>query len=78
MSAMSTADKTHLFHAIQLEKLNWKIHLLFVTKDFKNCLELIENELRNSKGQSDYPLIVKGRSIYALQATCSHSTDLQA
>ena len=40
-------------------KNNWYIHSTFVRKEFKTCLELIEEQLRNTNGQSEYALYIK-------------------
>lgn len=48
--------------SIRRESDNWLIHILFIRKDYKECLELIEEQLRNCNGISEYPIFVKGKN----------------
>lgn len=41
------------------EKRNWLIHLLYVRRDFDQCLSVIEEQLAESQ-LSEYPLYIKG------------------
>lgn len=41
------------------ERLNGQIHLLYTRKDFNECLKKIEEQLKASRGQSEYALYVK-------------------
>lgn len=41
------------------EKRNWLIHLLYVRRDFDQCLSVIEEQLKESQ-LSEYPLYIKG------------------
>ena len=41
------------------EKLNWRIHEMYVRQDFDACLRIIEDQLRATKGQSEYALYMK-------------------
>eukprot|EP00981_Chlorochromonas_danica_P014163 scaffold7449_cov185-Ochromonas_danica.AAC.1 len=41
------------------ERLNAYIHLLYIKKDFNECLRKIEEQLKASQGQSEYALYVK-------------------
>lgn len=42
------------------EKLNAYIHNCYTKKDFNECLKRIDEQLRLSNGQSEYPLYIKG------------------
>lgn len=47
------------------ERLNWRIHLLYIRQDFRECLKLIEEQLKESNGANEYALYVKGiRSFF--------------
>jgi hypothetical protein len=41
------------------EKANWKIHLLYVANDFKSCLKLIEEQMKECHAQCEYPIYIK-------------------
>lgn len=41
------------------EKRNWLIHLLYVRKDFAECLKIIEEQLKLCKGLCEYAIYVK-------------------
>eukprot|EP00128_Syssomonas_multiformis_P002047 Colp12_sorted_trinity150504_noHs@1037 len=41
------------------EKKNWLIHLRYVRNEIPACLELIEQQLKESHGYCEYPLFVK-------------------
>jgi len=41
------------------EKKNWLINLLYVRQEFKDCLELVEEQLRESNGMCEYAIYVK-------------------
>jgi hypothetical protein len=41
------------------EKRNWLIHLLYVRQDFKECLKVIEDQLKICKGLCEYAIYVK-------------------
>eukprot|EP01041_Mallomonas_annulata_P011290 gene11290-23624_t len=41
------------------EKQNWYIHLCYTRRDFQECLKVIEEQLRASNGQAEYPLYIK-------------------
>jgi len=45
--------------SIVREKLNAQIHLLYTRKEFNECLKKIEEQLKASRGQSEYALYVK-------------------
>lgn len=52
------------------ERRNWLIHVLYVRQEYTDCLALIEEQLRECRGQCEYPLYVKGlikRSMGLLQ-----------
>ena len=42
------------------ERLNSQIHLCFIKKDYPQCLALIEQQLKQCNGLSEYPLYIKG------------------
>ncbi|KAG5187948.1 Bardet-Biedl syndrome 4 [Tribonema minus] len=42
------------------DRLNWLIYLTFVRRDFKECMSLIEQQLRAHRGLCEYPLYAKG------------------
>jgi hypothetical protein len=39
---------------------NWLIHQLYVRTEHDECLKVIEQQLKDCNGQSEYPLYVKG------------------
>lgn len=41
------------------EKLNWLIHILFLRQEYDPCLSLIEDQLTESEGKSEYALYAK-------------------
>jgi len=41
------------------EKRNWLINLLYVRQEFKECMEVIEEQLRESNGMCEYAIYVK-------------------
>eukprot|EP00002_Diphylleia_rotans_P014613 TRINITY_DN2847_c0_g1_i3.p1 TRINITY_DN2847_c0_g1~~TRINITY_DN2847_c0_g1_i3.p1 ORF type:complete len:350 (-),score=51.14 TRINITY_DN2847_c0_g1_i3:152-1201(-) len=41
------------------EKKNWLIHLLYVRQEYKECLQVIEETLKECNGICEYPLYVK-------------------
>ncbi|CAJ1419856.1 unnamed protein product [Effrenium voratum] len=41
------------------EKKNWLINLLYVRQEFKECMEVIEEQLRDSNGMCEYAIYVK-------------------
>jgi Bardet-Biedl syndrome 4 protein len=43
------------------EKRNWQLHLVYCRQEYKQCLVLIEQQLKDCKGSCEYPLYVKGR-----------------
>ena len=45
---------------LDLDKNNWRVHQLYVTKEFSKCLVLIEEHLKATNKQSEYLLVVKG------------------
>ena len=47
------------------EKQNAYIHLTYVRKEFTMCLKAIEEQLKLTNGQAEYPLYVKGKCISA-------------
>lgn len=55
----STSSATILQTTLR-ERQNAYIHLTFTRKDFNECLRVIEEQLRATNGQSEYPLYVKG------------------
>ena len=46
--------------SIRRDQNNALIHQLFVRQEFDDCLTLIEETLKECKGQSEYPLYIKG------------------
>ena len=42
------------------EQRNWSIHLLYLRQDHDTCLNEVERVLHEYRGQSEYPLYVKG------------------
>lgn len=40
-------------------KQNWYIHLCYTRKDYTECLRVIEEQLRATSGQAEYPLYIK-------------------
>ena len=42
------------------DKMNWRIHMLYVRKDYVGCEKVIEQQLTESNGQSEYAIYVKG------------------
>jgi len=42
------------------EKRNWLIHLLYVRQEYKECLKIIEEQLRECNGLCEYPIYIKG------------------
>lgn len=63
--------------SIRRESDNWLIHILFIRKDYKECLELIEEQLRNCNGISEYPIFVKGKN-YNCYYLCLNSINLSS
>lgn len=53
------AASVHHKSSIIRERQNWYIHLCYTRKDFAECLTVIEEQLRASNGQSEYPLYIK-------------------
>lgn len=45
--------------SISKEKRNWLIHLLYVRKDYDECLKTIDEQLKENK-HCEYPLYIKG------------------
>jgi len=41
------------------EKKNWLLNLLYVRQEFKECLEVVEEQLRESNGMCEYAIYVK-------------------
>eukprot|EP00275_Glaucocystis_incrassata_P001543 EC123291.1.p1 GENE.EC123291.1~~EC123291.1.p1 ORF type:complete len:137 (+),score=11.12 EC123291.1:203-613(+) len=41
------------------ERQNWLIHQLYVKQDYKQCLELIEQQLAECNGLAEYPIYIK-------------------
>jgi len=41
------------------EKKNWLINLLYVRQEFKECMEIVEEQLRESNGMCEYAIYVK-------------------
>jgi len=41
------------------EKKNWLISLLYVRQEFKECMEVVEEQLRESNGMCEYAIYVK-------------------
>jgi hypothetical protein len=50
----------HLLSCLQV------IHQLYVRQDFAECLNQIEEVLKETKGQSEYPIYVKGSFAFVL------------
>ena len=46
--------------SVNRNRMNHFIHLSFVRKEYRECLEAIETCLQESGGQSEYPLYIKG------------------
>lgn len=42
------------------ERRNWHIHMCYVRQDHKECLKVIDDELRACGGMAEYPIYVKG------------------
>jgi len=42
-----------------IERKNWLIHLHYVRREYARCKELIKQELEQSKGKSEYALLIK-------------------
>jgi Bardet-Biedl syndrome 4 protein len=42
------------------ERRNWQIHLLYIRQRFRDCLKMIDDQLKESNGHCEYPLYVKG------------------
>mmetsp|Transcript_40200 Transcript_40200/g.52928 ORF Transcript_40200/g.52928 Transcript_40200/m.52928 type:complete len:430 (+) Transcript_40200:133-1422(+) len=42
------------------EKRNWFIHLLYTRQEYKECLRVIEEQLRDCNGLCEYPIYIKG------------------
>jgi hypothetical protein len=42
------------------ERRNWQIHLLYIRQNFRECLRIIEEQLKESNGMCEYPLYIKG------------------
>lgn len=40
-------------------KRNWLIHQLYIRGEFSECLNIIEIQLQETKGQSEYPIYIK-------------------
>jgi hypothetical protein len=41
------------------EKRNWQIHLLYIRQDYKECLRVIDQQLQECHGESEYALYAK-------------------
>ena len=41
------------------EKKNWLINLLYVRQEYRDCMEIIEEQLRESNGMCEYAIYVK-------------------
>jgi len=42
-----------------INALNWLIHLLYIRKDFKQCMEIIDEQLTATNGMNEYAIYVK-------------------
>jgi hypothetical protein len=42
------------------EKRNWLIYQYFVSKNFKQCYKLIEDQFKESEGVFEYGMYIKG------------------
>ncbi|KAL9653223.1 hypothetical protein ABK040_010931 [Willaertia magna] len=62
------------------DKRNWLIHLLYTRQDYEECISVIDEQLKQSDGKSEYALFVKGlirrqqgdisNSLQLFQAAC--------
>lgn len=59
-SAAFTASSGGAQKSTIREKMNAYIHICYTRKDFNECLKKIEEQLKASNGQSEYPLYIKG------------------
>ncbi|CAM9096764.1 unnamed protein product [Phaeothamnion confervicola] len=57
------------------DRQNWYIHLLFVGKEYGECLRVIEEQLTKSGGMCDYALYVKGM-IFRMEGRVQESLSL--
>lgn len=57
------------------EKRNWVIHLLYLRQEYTECLQVVEEQLTETKGTCEYALYVKGL-ICRLNGDLSESLSL--
>mmetsp|Transcript_60156 Transcript_60156/g.97447 ORF Transcript_60156/g.97447 Transcript_60156/m.97447 type:complete len:412 (+) Transcript_60156:263-1498(+) len=72
---MAEILKNQVFSKEQRQKRNYLIHLLYVRKEFDDCLLLIEDTLAQVNELSEYPLFVKGH-IYRKRGKITESLTL--
>ena len=72
---MTEILKNQVFSKEQRQKRNYLIHLLYVRKEFDECLLLIEDTLKQVNQLAEYPLFVKGH-IYRQRGKITESLTL--
>ena len=81
MERLVKKDSTDMY------KLNWRIHATFTRGEYSKCMEVIERQLKDTKGLCEYALYVKamikrqqGEITDSLQlfqaATCLNPTNI--
>lgn len=44
----------------QRQRQNWLIHVLYIRKEYDKCMRVIEQQLKECNGLTEYPIYVKG------------------
>ena len=57
-----------------LEKKNWLVHILFLRQEYKECLNMIETQTKNSVEKSEFLLFMKGL-IYRIEGKIAESLE---
>ena len=61
-SSFAVTGSASAINSTLRDRQNAYIHLTYTKKDFPECLKAIDEQLRASGGQSEYPLYVKGNN----------------
>ena len=56
MSSPNNAAAAATKQAAVREKKNWLINMLYVRQEFKECMEVVEEQLRESNGMCEYAI----------------------
>lgn len=64
--------------AILRERPNWRIFAAFARQEYPECLQIIEEQLRECKGLAEYPIYVKGVPCVHIRPLLHQSSGAQA